>query len=69
MIKILKTGSWALGGTQVIELVAGESWSFGPTNDCDLVSAGWAEWAIPKLESEAYLPAKNDSNLKRAKAK
>lgn len=59
MIKILKTGSWALGGTQVVELTAGVEKSFGPADDCEIVGAGWAEWAVPKrAEVEAEAPQK-----------
>ncbi len=45
MIKILKSGSWALGGTQVVELTEGEEVSFGSANNCEIVDSGWAEWA------------------------
>ena len=48
MIKILKSGSWALGGTQVVELTEGEEVSFGAVDDYQIVGAGWAEWAAPK---------------------
>ncbi len=58
MIKIIKSGAWALGGTQVVELTEGEEWIFGAADECSLVEAGWAEWvkAEPNVEVEA--PAK-----------
>lgn len=56
MIKLLKTGNWALGGTQVVEMTAGVETSFGPANDFELVQAGWAEWV--KTEVQAEKPAR-----------
>ncbi len=59
MIKILKSGSWALGGTQVVELTAGVEKSFGPADDCEIVGAGWAAWAeVKKVDAEAEAPQK-----------
>jgi len=52
MIKLLKTGNWALEGREVVEMTEGEEKSFGPTNDCELVQAGWAEWVKPKVQYE-----------------
>lgn len=49
MIKLLKTGNWALEGVHVVEVVEGEVKSFGSVENCKLVDAGWAEWAeVPK---------------------
>lgn len=56
MIKILKSGNWALGGTEVVEVVEGAEQTFGPVEDCQLVADGWAEWIkaeAPKAEAEA----------------
>lgn len=45
MIKLLKSGNWALEGVHVVEVVEGEVKSFGSVENCKLVDAGWAEWA------------------------
>lgn len=53
MIKLLKSGNWALEGTRVVEMVEGSEKSFGPVEDFKLVAAGWAEWVktlVPKSE-------------------
>lgn len=55
MIKLLKSGNWALEGVNVVEMVAGNEQSFGPVEDFKLVSAGWAKWveaAKPEMKSE-----------------
>jgi len=52
MIKILKSGTWALGGTQIVELVEDEEKSFGPADDFALVEAGRAEWVAVKQPVE-----------------
>ena len=59
MIKILKSGSWALGGTQVVELTEGEEVSFGSTDNCEIVESGWAEWAkIAEVAEELRKPVR-----------
>lgn len=45
MIKLLKSGNWALDGTNVVEMVEGTEGNFGSVENCKLVDAGWAEWA------------------------
>jgi hypothetical protein len=52
MIKILKSGSWALEGVNVVEMVAGTEGNFGSSENCKLVEAGWAEWAKSKAEAQ-----------------
>lgn len=56
MIKLLKSGSWALEGTRVAEMTVGEEATFGPASDFELVQAGWAEWV--KVEPKAEEPAR-----------
>lgn len=52
MIKLLKTGQWALGGTQVVDTIEDEEASYGAQNDFELVQAGWAEWVqVEKADS------------------
>lgn len=46
MIKLLKSGSWAIEGTNVVEMVEGFEGSFGPVENCKLVDAGWAKWVM-----------------------
>lgn len=59
MVKILKSGSWALEGVHVVELVEGEEKSFGSLENCKLVDAGWAEWAkIAQAAEELRKPSK-----------
>jgi len=65
MIKILKSGNWALGGTQVVELVEGDEKSFGAADDFAIVEAGWAEWV--KVEPKAKADAQPEVRKARAK--
>lgn len=65
MIKILKSGNWALGGTQVVELVEGDEKSFGAADDFSIVEAGWAEWV--KTEPKAKAEVQPDARKARAK--
>lgn len=59
MIKILKSGNWALEGVNVVEMVAGTEGNFGSSENCKLVEAGWAEWAkIAKAAEELRKPSK-----------
>lgn len=58
MIKILKSGTWALGGTQVVEMVEGDKKSFGPVDDFNLVDAGWAEWSKTEKPEAETKPAR-----------
>lgn len=44
MVKLKKSGLWALEGVHVVEMVAGTEESYGPSEDFKLVQAGWAEW-------------------------
>lgn len=56
MIKILKTGSWALSGILLVDLAEGEEVNFGAADEYAIVDAGWAEWCEPKkaeVETEA----------------
>ena len=48
MIKLLKSGLWALEGMHVVEMVANTECDFGPAENCLLVEKGWAEWAVKK---------------------
>jgi hypothetical protein len=54
MVKLLKSGSWALEGVRVVEMVEGVDQSFGAAEDFKLVEAGWAEWVkvVPVAEAE-----------------
>lgn len=52
MIKLLKSGNWALGGTQIVEMTEGAETSFGPASDFELVKSGWAEWIKVELPAE-----------------
>lgn len=45
MIKLLKSGKWALQGTEPVDLTKGDTADFGAENNVDLVNAGWARWA------------------------
>lgn len=59
MVKLLKSGNWALEGVNVVEMVEGAEQSFGPVEDCKLVDAGWAEWVkaeTPKAAEEVRKP-------------
>lgn len=59
MIKLLKSGNWALEGVNVVEMVAGTEGNFGSSENCKLVDAGWAEWAkveAPKVAEEVRKP-------------
>lgn len=58
MIKILKSGNWALGGLQVVEVVEGTEQTFGPVEDCQLVADGWAEWAKAEKAEPESKPAR-----------
>jgi len=58
MIKLLRSGNWALEGREVVALAEGEEKSFGPSNDFALVEAEWAEWVKPKVEYETKASAK-----------
>lgn len=44
MIKLLKSGNWALEGVNVVEMIEGVEQDFGSMENCKLVDAGWAEW-------------------------
>lgn len=44
MIKLLKSGKWALQGTEPVDLTKGDTADFGAENNVDLVNAGWARW-------------------------
>lgn len=58
MVKLLKSGSWALEGLHVVEMVEDTEQSFGPVEDFKLVEAGWAEWKkteAPKA-AESFTP-------------
>ena len=48
MIKLLKSGLWALEGMHVVEMVANTECDFGPAENCLLVEKGWAEWVVVK---------------------
>lgn len=55
MIKLLKSGNWALEGVNVVEMVEGVEQNFGSAENCKLVDAGWAEWVkveAPKAVEE-----------------
>lgn len=60
MIKLLKSGSWAVEGTRVVEMVEGAETSFGPADDFALVQAGWAEWV--KVQPPAEVEAEADTS-------
>lgn len=65
MIKLLKSGNWALEGVNVVEMVEGAEDSFGSAENCKLVDAGWAEWVKPKVTEEVAAPA--DAPRRKAK--
>lgn len=59
MIKLLKSGQWALEGLKVVEVVEGEEKTFGAQSDVELVQAGWAEWVqAEKPETAPKAPRK-----------
>lgn len=53
MIKLLKSGRWALEGVNVVEMVEGVEGNFGSSENCKLVDAGWAEWVKADVISVA----------------
>lgn len=59
MVKLLKSGSWALEGTRVVEMIEGEEQSFGAAEDFKLVADGWAEW----VKADVAVPVSDDSIL------
>lgn len=59
MIKLLKSGSWALDGTNVVEMVEGTEGNFGSMENCKLVDAGWAEWVKAEAPKVAEEPRKS----------
>jgi hypothetical protein len=65
MIKILKSGSWALEGVNVVDMVEGAEGNFGSSENCKLVDAGWAEWV--KVEPKAKAEAQPEVRKARAK--
>jgi hypothetical protein len=65
MIKLLKSGNWALEGVHVVELVAGEVLHFSADEEFKMVEAGWAEWA--KAEVPAEVVHIEETPRKRAK--
>lgn len=62
MVKLLKSGSWALEGTNVVEMAEGEEKSFGPVEDFKLVESGWADW----VKVEAPKVAENTNPKRKA---
>lgn len=44
MIKLLKSGQYALEGVNVVDMVAGQVVDFGPKENCNLVEIKWAQW-------------------------
>lgn len=59
MIKLLKSGNWALEGVNVVEMIEGVEQNFGSAENCKLVDAGWAEWKkveAPKVAEEVRKP-------------
>jgi hypothetical protein len=65
MIKLLKSGNWALEGVHVVELVAGEVLHFSADEEFKMVDAGWAEWA--KAEVPAEVVRAEEAPRKRGK--
>jgi hypothetical protein len=65
MIKLLKSGSWALEGVNVVDMVEGTEGNFGSSENCKLVDAGWAEWV--KAEPKAKVDAPSETRKPRAK--
>lgn len=65
MIKLLKSGSWALEGVNVVEMVEGFEQNFGSAENCKLVDAGWAEWV--KAEPKAQENPVGEGRLPRNK--
>lgn len=65
MIKLLKSGSWALEGVNVVDMVEGTEGNFGSSENCKLVDAGWAEWV--KTEPKAKVEAPSETRKPRAK--
>ena len=61
MIKLLKSGSWALEGVHIVEMVEGVKQSFGPAEDFKLVEAGWAEWVKADHKVEVSSEAEVDT--------
>jgi hypothetical protein len=52
MVRLLKSGEWAVEGHSVKELTKGKTVDFGPKENADLVSAGWAEHVEPEPAAE-----------------
>lgn len=57
MIKLLKSGNWALEGVNVVEMLEGAEQTFGPVEDCKLVDAGWAEWVKAEKADDSSMTA------------
>jgi len=55
MIKILKSGNWALEGVHVVEVAEGEVLHFSADEEFKMVEAGWAEWAQPEATAEVVV--------------
>ena len=55
MIKLLKSGSWALEGVHVVEVAEGEVLHFSADEEFKMVEAGWAEWAKPEVPAEVVV--------------
>lgn len=53
MIKLLKSGDWALQGVEIVAMQAGEVVNFGPVENSKLVDAGWADWHKAEKKAEA----------------
>ena len=63
MIKILKSGNWALEGVHVVEVAEGEVLHFSADEEFKMVEAGWAQWA--KAEVPAEFESTSDVEIQR----
>lgn len=55
MIKLLRSGSWALEGVHVVELAEGEVLHFSADEEFKMVEAGWAQWAQAEVPAEVVV--------------
>lgn len=52
MIKLIKSGDWAVRGVDIVSLRAGDVTDLGAVENSLLVTAGWAKWHEEKAEAE-----------------
>jgi hypothetical protein len=50
MVRLLKSGEWAVGGHDVRSLCKGHEIDLGPKENADLVRVGWAEYVTTQVD-------------------